>query len=334
MPISPPACSTNCAPLPAMASASVRDSYGAGENTALDLVEAAARAHGLATERDAAPTWLSPCPAPTRRCPSWPAARTSIPCRKAATTTAPPGWSPGCWRWSASAPRRLRPAPHRPAVWPARRGKRRVRPRLHRLLGAVRAIDCRTTWRCRTPSPAVPERLHPRRRRRHRPHRGGRTLLDPASVAAWLELHIEQGPVLVARELPVAAVTGIRGNVRHRSDRLPRRGRPFRRRPALAAPRRGVRHRRVADPHRKSLAVLLGQGQRSGDDDRHHRHRPGGARHRPHPRQGALLLRRPEPVARDAGRLPRPVRGRMPPYRGDARRALRAWTAGWTPRPP
>ena len=42
-------------------------------------------------------------------------------------------------------------------------------------------------------------------------------LLDARRVAAWVELHIEQGPVLVARELPVGIVTGIRGNVRHRS---------------------------------------------------------------------------------------------------------------------
>ena len=45
----------------------------------------------------------------------------------------------------------------------------------------------------------------------------GESLLDPATVAAWFELHIEQGPVLVAEDLPVAAVTGIRGNVRHRA---------------------------------------------------------------------------------------------------------------------
>ncbi|AZO81745.1 Zn-dependent hydrolase [Bosea sp. Tri-39] len=41
-------------------------------------------------------------------------------------------------------------------------------------------------------------------------------LLDPATVAAWIELHIEQGPVLVARDLPIGIVTGIRGNIRHR----------------------------------------------------------------------------------------------------------------------
>jgi beta-ureidopropionase / N-carbamoyl-L-amino-acid hydrolase len=44
----------------------------------------------------------------------------------------------------------------------------------------------------------------------------GQPLADPKRFAAWLELHIEQGPVLVARNLPVGIVTGIRGNIRHR----------------------------------------------------------------------------------------------------------------------
>ena len=44
---------------------------------------------------------------------------------------------------------------------------------------------------------------------------GGKRLLDPARLVAFLELHIEQGPVLVARNLPVAVVTGIYGNIRH-----------------------------------------------------------------------------------------------------------------------
>lgn len=42
-------------------------------------------------------------------------------------------------------------------------------------------------------------------------------LLGPKSVAAWVELHIEQGPVLTARNLPIGIVTGIRGNIRHRA---------------------------------------------------------------------------------------------------------------------
>lgn len=40
-------------------------------------------------------------------------------------------------------------------------------------------------------------------------------LFDPKKVRAFLELHIEQGPVMEARKLPVAVVSGIRGNIRH-----------------------------------------------------------------------------------------------------------------------
>lgn len=40
-------------------------------------------------------------------------------------------------------------------------------------------------------------------------------LFDTARAAAYVELHIEQGPVMVARKLPLAVVPGIRGNVRH-----------------------------------------------------------------------------------------------------------------------
>lgn len=40
-------------------------------------------------------------------------------------------------------------------------------------------------------------------------------LFNPADIRAYVELHIEQGPVMVAREIPVGVVSGIRGNVRH-----------------------------------------------------------------------------------------------------------------------
>jgi beta-ureidopropionase / N-carbamoyl-L-amino-acid hydrolase len=42
-------------------------------------------------------------------------------------------------------------------------------------------------------------------------------LLDLNRIAGYLELHIEQGPVLVERNLPAAVVTGIRGNIRYRN---------------------------------------------------------------------------------------------------------------------
>ena len=46
-----------------------------------------------------------------------------------------------------------------------------------------------------------------------------RRLLDPARIRAYLELHIEQGPTLVARGLPAAVVSGIRGCKRFRNAR-------------------------------------------------------------------------------------------------------------------
>ena len=47
----------------------------------------------------------------------------------------------------------------------------------------------------------------------------GRPLVDPADIAGYIELHIEQGPILVADRLPTAVVTSIRGNLRHRRIR-------------------------------------------------------------------------------------------------------------------
>jgi len=51
------------------------------------------------------------------------------------------------------------------------------------------------------------------------PIRQGRPLLEPSQVRAYLELHIEQGPRLVADGLPAAVVTGIRGCKRFRNAR-------------------------------------------------------------------------------------------------------------------
>jgi beta-ureidopropionase / N-carbamoyl-L-amino-acid hydrolase len=51
------------------------------------------------------------------------------------------------------------------------------------------------------------------------PIRERRPLLDASRIRAYLELHIEQGPTLVAEKLPAAAVTGIRGCKRFRNAR-------------------------------------------------------------------------------------------------------------------
>ena len=49
--------------------------------------------------------------------------------------------------------------------------------------------------------------------------RRGHASMPAARVKAYVELHIEQGPVLVHREVPVGIVTGIRGNARIRKAR-------------------------------------------------------------------------------------------------------------------
>ena len=46
-----------------------------------------------------------------------------------------------------------------------------------------------------------------------------RVLLDPAKIEAYVEVHIEQAPLLLREDLPVATVTGIRGCLRFRAAR-------------------------------------------------------------------------------------------------------------------
>lgn len=47
----------------------------------------------------------------------------------------------------------------------------------------------------------------------------GEPLMDMNRITQYLELHIEQGPLLVERAIPAAVVTGIRGNFRFRNIR-------------------------------------------------------------------------------------------------------------------
>ena len=48
----------------------------------------------------------------------------------------------------------------------------------------------------------------------------GQTRWTPANLRGYVELHIEQGPVLENRDIPVALVTGIRGSFRYRDARI------------------------------------------------------------------------------------------------------------------
>jgi N-carbamoyl-L-amino-acid hydrolase len=48
----------------------------------------------------------------------------------------------------------------------------------------------------------------------------GETRWTPKTLRGYVELHIEQGPVLIGRDIPVALVTGIRGSFRYRDARI------------------------------------------------------------------------------------------------------------------
>ena len=73
---------------------------------------------------------------------------------------------------------------------------------------AVRSDNGRTLADCLSAAGGDPEVL-----------RRGDAFLDPRSIGAFVEPHIEQGPCLVERGLPVGIVTGIRGSFRHREAR-------------------------------------------------------------------------------------------------------------------
>lgn len=48
----------------------------------------------------------------------------------------------------------------------------------------------------------------------------GEAHFQPDQLRGYVELHIEQGPVLVGRDIPIALVTGIRGSFRYREARI------------------------------------------------------------------------------------------------------------------
>jgi N-carbamoyl-L-amino-acid hydrolase len=48
----------------------------------------------------------------------------------------------------------------------------------------------------------------------------GETIWAPNTLRGYVELHIEQGPVLIGRGIPVALVTGIRGSFRYRDAHI------------------------------------------------------------------------------------------------------------------
>ncbi|HTB42824.1 MAG TPA: Zn-dependent hydrolase [Acetobacteraceae bacterium] len=194
-----------------------RESYGAGESAALDIIEAEARTQGLATERDAGANLVVTLPGrdpalPFLACGSH---LDSVP--QGGNYDGAAGVIAGLLALASFRAEGF--VPTRTIKLYALRGEEsawfgRAYIGSSALFGKLSADDLamphvvtgRPLIDCMRDAGVDVDRVA-----------RGERLLDPSAVAAWLELHIEQGPVLVARELPVAVVTGIRGNFRHRT---------------------------------------------------------------------------------------------------------------------
>lgn len=194
-----------------------RSSYGPGESSALDIIEAEARALGLATERDAGANLVVTLGGSDPRLPC-------IACGSHMDSVPQGGNFDGAAGVVAGLlvlARLMREGrvPRRSIKLFALRGEESARFGKAYLgssalfgtltpgdLATTAADDGRTLADCMRATGADVDRIA-----------RGEALIDPASILAWLELHIEQGPILVARDLPIAVVTAIRGNIRHRA---------------------------------------------------------------------------------------------------------------------
>jgi len=194
-----------------------RETYGAGETTAMALVEAEALRHGLEAGYDAARNLVVTLPG---REPGLPMAATG-----SHLDSVPQG---GNFDGAAGVIAGLM------ALVQAARSSRR--PLRTMTLYALRGEESAWFGRCYLGSGALFGLLGEEDFAcRHRstgqtlaeamaaagvdlaPLRARRPLMPAERFLCWIELHIEQGPVMVARGWPVGIVTGIRGNIRHPS---------------------------------------------------------------------------------------------------------------------
>lgn len=194
-----------------------RPSYGAGESAALDIVEARARALGLATQRDAGANLVVTLAGADPDLPF-------LACGSHLDSVPQGGNYDGAAGVIAGLAvlaglRRDGIVPARTIKLYALRGEESARfgtayVGSYALLGQLKAADLaardprsgRILADCMREVGVDMARVE-----------RGEPLLEARRMAAWIELHIEQGPVLVARNLPIGIVTGIRGNLRHRA---------------------------------------------------------------------------------------------------------------------
>ena len=193
-----------------------RESYGKGESAALDVVEARARALGLQAERDAGANLVVTLAGTQPQLPFLACGSHLDSVPQGGNFDGAAGVVAGLailagFKHEGFRPRRTLKLFALRGEESARFGKAYVGSSA--LLGRLSAADLDlkaadsniTLGACMAQAGVDVERV-----------KKAEPLLDPKTFAAWVELHIEQGPVLVARGLPVAIVTGVRGNVRHR----------------------------------------------------------------------------------------------------------------------
>ncbi len=199
----------------------VRDSYGDGEQAAHDIMRSAAQALGLEVSVDAIGNLMMTLPGRDRqRCRASSSARISTASPQSGNYDGAAGVVAGVCVVSALKECRPTAGLRYHGDGHSRRGillvqhflsrqRRRLRAARSRLPRGHRARTTARAWRRRCSSAASI---------RGRSASDG-ALLDPARIRAYLELHIEQGPTLVAERLPAAVVTGIRGCKRFRNAR-------------------------------------------------------------------------------------------------------------------
>jgi beta-ureidopropionase / N-carbamoyl-L-amino-acid hydrolase len=194
-----------------------RASYGEGESTALDIIAANARALGLHTERDAAANLVATLEGTESHLPYLACGSHLDSVPQGGNFDGAAGVVAGLavlagFLESGFRPRRTVKLFALRGEESARFGKAYIGSSA--LFGLLTAADLATTasdsqltlGECMRAVGADVGRIE-----------RGEALVDPKGIAAWVELHIEQGPVLAARDLPLGIVTGIRGNIRHRT---------------------------------------------------------------------------------------------------------------------
>lgn len=193
-----------------------RDTYGAGETAAMDVIERVAHAHGLATSWDAARNLVVRLPGRDDRLTVTATGSHLDSVPQGGNFDGAAGVIAGLMamlaaqeRGGAKGPIELWVLRGEESAWyggPCYFGSRA-------LFGQLTQADFASHHRS---SGHTLEHHMAQCGADLAPLKAGRPLLDAGRFACWVELHIEQGPVLIARQKPVGIVTGIRGNVRHR----------------------------------------------------------------------------------------------------------------------